>query len=52
MTLALIVSGLGCAAMLALGSGLVLPLGTVAGGLCDLIGVASGMVFMGLADGE
>jgi hypothetical protein len=52
MSLSLIVSGLGCAAMLALGSELILPLGSAVGGLCDLVGVASGMVFFGLAEGE
>ena len=52
MSLSLIVSGLGCAAMLALGSELILPVGTAVGGLCDLVGVASGMVFFGLAEGE
>jgi hypothetical protein len=52
MSFSLIVTGLGCAAMLALGSNLVLPLGSFVGGLCDLIGIASGMICFGLADGE
>ena len=52
MSLSLIVSGLCCAAMLALGFGLVLPVGTLVGGLCDMLGVASGIVFLGLAESE
>jgi hypothetical protein len=52
MSFSLIVSGLGWAAMLALGSDLVLPLGSFVGGLRDLVGVASGMICFGLADGE
>jgi hypothetical protein len=47
-----IVSGLGGAAMLAVGSNMVIPMGTGLGGIFDLAGVASAMVFLGLMDGE
>jgi hypothetical protein len=47
----LITSGLAGAGMLALGSNFVIPMGAVAGSLCDLAGVAAAMVFFGLADG-
>ena len=52
MNLATIVSGLGGAAMLAIGSNLVVPIGTGISSVCDLAGVASVMVFLGLMDGE
>ena len=51
MSWSLIITGLAGAAMLALGSNLVLPLGSAVGGLCDLLGIASAMMFFGLADG-
>jgi len=40
------------AAMLALGSGFVWPMGASFGGICDLVGVASTVVFLGLAESE
>jgi hypothetical protein len=46
------ISGIGGAAMLALGCNLVVPIGSGIGGICDLAGVASVMVFLGLLDGE
>jgi hypothetical protein len=52
MNIYLIMSGLGCVALLALGSNLILPLGSMVGGICDLFGVASGVVFFGLTEGE
>jgi hypothetical protein len=52
MNIYLIMSGLGCVAMLALSSDLILPLGSMVGGICDLFGVASGVVFFGPAEGE
>jgi hypothetical protein len=46
------ISGIGGAAMLALGCNMVVPIGSGIGGICDLAGVASVMVFLGLLDGE
>lgn len=48
----LIISGLAGAALLAVGSGFILPMGAMTGGLCDLVGVASIMVFFGLSESE
>jgi hypothetical protein len=50
MSLPLIVSGLVGAALLAVGSGFILPLSSLVGGACDLAGIASAMVFFGLAE--
>jgi hypothetical protein len=52
MSWLLIMAGLVGAAMLALGFGLIVPLGEGIGGLCDLAGIASAMVFIGLIDGQ
>jgi hypothetical protein len=52
MSLSLLVSGLTGAGMLVLGTNLILPLGSAVGGLCDLVGVASTVIFLGLADGK
>jgi hypothetical protein len=52
MSWLLIAAGLVGAAMLALGFGLIVPLGGGIGGLCDLAGIASAMVFIGLIDGQ
>ena len=41
----------GAAGMLALGFNMILPLGGAADTLCDLAGVASTIVFLGLAEG-
>ncbi len=46
-----ILSGIGAAVMLALGFNMILPLGGVADTLCDLAGVVSAIVFLGLAEG-
>jgi hypothetical protein len=51
MSLAAFVSGLGGAAMLAFGSEMVIPVGSLIGSLCDLAGIASVMVCFGLMDG-
>ncbi len=51
MKWALILTGIGAATMLALGSNMILPLGRVADTFCDLAGVASAIVFLGLAEG-
>jgi len=51
MRWAVILSGIGAAAMLALGFNIILPLDRVADTLCDLAGVASAIVFVGLAEG-
>ncbi len=45
-------SGLVGAAMLALGLGLIVPLGGGIGDLCEPTGIASAMVFIGLMDGQ
>ena len=52
MSWSLMISGLVGAAMLALGSGFVWPMGASFGGICDLVGVASTVVFLGLAESE
>jgi hypothetical protein len=52
MSWLLIAAGLVGAAMLALGFGLIVPLGGGIAGLCDLAGIASAMVFIGLIDGQ
>jgi hypothetical protein len=52
MSWLLITTGLAGAFLLALGCGLIVPLGTSLGGLCDLGAIASAMVFFGLTDGE
>lgn len=52
MTWVLIVTGLGGAAMLALGCDLIVPLGEGIGGLCVLIGITSTTMFCGLMDGQ
>ena len=46
-----IMSGVTCVAMLALGLNLLLPLGSGLETVCLLAGVASAMVFFGLVDG-
>ena len=46
-----IMSGIICAAMLALGFNLLVPLGSGLEAVCLLTGVASAMVFLGLVDG-
>ena len=51
MRLGVFVSGFGGAAMLAFGSIMIVPLGSVVGSLCDLAGIASLMVCFGLMDG-
>ncbi len=51
MNWALILSGMGAAAMLALVFNMILPLGGFADALCDLAGVASAVLFLGLAEG-
>ena len=48
MRWALILSGMGAAAMLALGFNMVLPLGGLADTVCDLAGLASAVVFRGV----
>jgi hypothetical protein len=50
MSRPVILSGLVCVAMLALGINLLLPLGSVLETVCILIAVASAMVFFGLVD--
>ena len=51
MTWPVIVSGLICAAMLALGFNLLLPLGSGMESVCVLTGVASAMIFFCLVEG-
>jgi hypothetical protein len=45
-------TGIGGAALLAVGCDMVVPIGSGVGGVFDLEGVASVMVFLGLMDGE
>jgi hypothetical protein len=40
------------AVLVAIGSNFIVPIGSVVGGVCDLAGIASLMVFLGLLDGE
>jgi hypothetical protein len=47
-----IMAGIGGAAMLAFGCNMIVPIGAEIGGVCDLAGIASMMVFLGLMDGE
>lgn len=47
-----ILSAIGGAALLAIGSNFIVPIGSAVGGVCDLAGIASLMVFLGLLDGE
>ena len=44
-------SGVVCAAALYLGLAILAP-GSVLGGICELIGIVSGVVFVGLIDGD
>jgi hypothetical protein len=48
----MLLSAIGGAALIALGSNFIVPIGSGIGGLCDLAGIASLMVFLGLLDGE
>jgi hypothetical protein len=52
MTTPVIGSGLLCAAMLAFGFDVIIPVSSVVSELCNLAAVASGIVFLGLLDGE
>jgi hypothetical protein len=45
-------AGIGGAAILVFGCNMVVPISSGVGGLCDLAGIASVMVFLGLMDGE
>jgi hypothetical protein len=45
-------SAIGGAVLLAIGSNFVVPIGSAVGGMCDLAGIASFMMFLGLLDGE
>jgi hypothetical protein len=46
-----IASGAICAAALYLGLAILTP-SSVLGGICELVGIASGVVFVGLIDGD
>ncbi len=52
MTSPILGSGLLCAAMLAFGFDMIVPVSHGVGQLCNLAAIASGMVFLGLIDGE
>jgi hypothetical protein len=52
MTTPVLGSGLLCAAMLAFGFDVIIPVSSVVSELCNLAAVASGIVFLGLLDGE
>ena len=51
MSWPVILSGVICVTMLAMGFNLLLPLGSGLETVCILMGVASAMVFFGLVDG-
>ena len=48
----LFVSALVGLATLALGCGFIFPLGSIAGGVCDLTAIVSAMYIFGLLDGQ
>jgi hypothetical protein len=52
MTWSMLLAGVGGAAMLALGFELALPLGALLNGVCDSVGVALVVLFVGLLDGR
>jgi hypothetical protein len=45
-------TGLLCAAMLAVGFGVLIPVSSAVSDLCNLLAVGSGIFFVGLLDGE
>ena len=45
-------TGLLCAAMLAIGFGVLIPVSSAVSDLCNLLAVGSGICFVGLLDGE
>jgi hypothetical protein len=47
-----VLSAIGGAVLLSIGSNFIVPIGSAVGGVCDLAGIASLMVFLGLLDGE
>ena len=47
MTILIAGSGLICAIMFALGFGLLLPIGSAIGDVCDLLAIGSGIFFVG-----
>jgi hypothetical protein len=49
---AMLASGIMGAALLVVGSNLIIPVGVEIGSLFDLAGIASIMMFLGLAEGE
>lgn len=49
MALLSIVGGM---VLVAIGSNFIIPIGTAVGGICDLAGIVSMMVFLGLIEGE
>jgi hypothetical protein len=50
--MSLVVSGLICATMLAVGLGFVIPVSSIVGNLCDFLAVGSGIVFVALLEGK
>jgi hypothetical protein len=50
--MSMLLSGVVGASLLAVGSNLIIPIGVEIGSLMDLAGVASIMLFLGLADGK
>jgi hypothetical protein len=47
-----VASGLICAAMVAVGFGLVIPVSSIISTLCDFLAVGSGIAFIALLDGK
>ena len=52
MSSLLVGSGLLCAVLLGFGFGILGPIGTALTGICNLLGIASGLVFVGLLEGQ
>ncbi len=50
--MSLVVSGLICATMLAVGLGVVIPVSSIVSNLCDCLAVGSGIVFVALLEGK
>jgi hypothetical protein len=45
-------SGIVCAALLIVGTQFIAPVSSALAGICELVAIASGLIFVGLIDGE
>ena len=50
--MSVVVSGLICATMLAVGLGFVIPVSSIVSNLCDFLAVGSGVAFFALPEGK